>query len=69
MEVFLKCHHGNLVRDCQECELEKEQTRNVIYNSVKEQDKDKRTPIYRGCQNTGGCFCTGRCMDIIGYHE
>jgi len=65
---YLKCHHGNLVRDCRECETEKQQMKSIIYNAVKEQEKDKRIPIYRGCSN-GTCFCTGRCRDIIGYYE
>jgi len=33
---------------------------------------NKRMPVQRGCTTTsdfGGCYCDGRCKDIIGYYE
>ncbi len=25
--------------------------------------------IRRGCNNTNGCFCTGKCQEIVGWRE
>lgn len=35
-------------------------------------NKPERLLVQRGCTATSdssGCFCTGRCRDIIGYYE
>ena len=65
--TYIKCHHGNLKKDCMQCEKEKRDTN--IYDFVKKTlTEDKRTPILRGCQNEI-CFCTGKCKEIIGYQE
>ena len=76
MEIkYLKCHHGNLVRDCKECPAEKENNKLMIldyFNSKKnltKEQQDKKIPIYRGCQSVDGCFCDGHCKEIIGYYE
>ena len=66
--TYLKCHHGNELRiGCNECENEK----SSIYNGFiqKAQGKPTKIPIYRGCNNTQGCFCSGKCKEIIGYRE
>lgn len=63
--VYLKCHHGNLLKkSCQKCEEEKQKIN--IYKSTLIDQKDTRTPIYRECPNKL-CFCTGACHEIIGY--
>ena len=72
---YLKCHHGNELRfGCHKCEAEKRDIKKSFYTAFKEQEKDKRIPILRGCpvleQGGGGqCFCTGRCNDIVGYYK
>lgn len=65
---YTKCHHGVEVRfHCHECEDEKNR---LFQSAVKaSQEPPKRIPIYRGCQAQGGCFCTGRCKDIVGYRD
>lgn len=46
-----------------------------MYKTEKEQledilKKEIRVPIYRDCPNEGSpCFCTGHCMDIIGWED
>jgi hypothetical protein len=30
---------------------------------------ENKVPIYKGCDNKFGCFCTGGCQEIIGYRE
>ncbi len=68
--VYLKCSHGNLVKDCLQCAIEKDQVKQLVYDRIKE-NKDTRTPILRGCTAAehGGCFCTGRCQEIVGYQD
>lgn len=33
------------------------------------QNKKNKVEVTRGCNAIGGCFCTGRCNDVIGYWE
>lgn len=37
--------------------------------TVQDIDSSKKIPVERGCaaSKQGGCFCTGRCHDIVGY--
>ena len=73
--TYLKCIHGNDKRfGCQQCEADKQLYFGGIGYAAKNKfDKPKETkiPIYRGCGvgDGGQCFCTGRCKEIIGYHE
>lgn len=71
--TYLDCPHGNKLKDCFQCEAEKSQRTNAIADFIKEAKEDKRIPIYRGCKAAlpefGGCMCTGRCKEIIGYQE
>lgn len=68
----LKCSHGtSLTEHCSQCDQAKINVMN-IYNRLADENKDdKRTPILRGCMASqqGGCFCTGRCNEVIGYVE
>ena len=27
-----------------------------------------KIPVERGCNNKDGCFCTGKCKEVIGYY-
>jgi hypothetical protein len=67
--VYTKCHHGNLVKDCLLCQEEKQKYKSLL-SQHQATEKDKRIPIYRGCSSgSSGCFCSGRCKEIIGYYE
>jgi len=41
----------------------------IIDRIIFDKKEDNRIPILRGCMAAqhGGCFCTGRCNEIIGY--
>lgn len=68
--TYLKCPHGKELRSliaCRECEKAKQATTILFDNNFP--STPKRTPIYRGCNSIGGCFCSGRCKEIIGYEE
>ena len=70
--TYIKCHHGNLIKDCRECEEEKQEAKSKIFEAAKVKEKSVRIPITRGCPNTtngGACFCTGKCQEVIGYYE
>ena len=28
-----------------------------------------KIPVERGCNNKDGCFCTGKCKEVIGYYQ
>lgn len=34
---------------------------------ITQKDLKGKIPIHRGCNATDGCFCTGRCKEVIGY--
>lgn len=66
---WLKCPHGNFKKDgtCFQCEQQR-------YDYLKQASQSKLEPpskiaIKRGCQNKDGCFCTGKCNEIIGYRD
>lgn len=69
--TYLKCKHNNLVKDCLQCKIEKQNNTALIYDALKTIEEDKRIPIYRGCSaaEQGGCFCTGACREIVGYQD
>lgn len=54
-----------------------DQEQNPIYDFKKEvmdrllEQTKNRVPIRKGCPNAGvsGCFCTGRCQEIIGWRD
>lgn len=69
--TYLKCSHGVEKRSfmpCQQCEKEQSELFKGIARTIQE---DKRIPILRGCSaaESGGCYCTGKCKEVIGYHE
>ncbi len=68
--VWEKCHHGVEKRHyCHQC---KDEQRNFLYQITKQTTTGpRRIPIKRGCEaaSQGGCFCTGRCNEIVGYRD
>lgn len=66
---WVKCHHGVELRNgrCHKCEEEK----NKMFQQFKQSESKPPTkiPIYRGCNAKDGCFCSGRCREIIGYRN
>jgi hypothetical protein len=34
---------------------------------ITQNDLNDKIPIHRGCKAPNGCFCTGKCKEIIGY--
>lgn len=70
--TYIECKHGNLFKDCLQCENDKNEKLSIINDLMEDHKKDKRVPILRGCSAAeygGGCFCTGRCKEIIGYRD
>ncbi len=59
------CFTGN----CSVCGLRREQGNISLNDFNMEVLKDTRTPIYKGCRNKNGCFCSGECKIIIGYEQ
>lgn len=33
------------------------------------EEKSNKVPIRRGCNANGGCFCSGKCQEIIGWRD
>lgn len=67
---FLICHHGVDKRHfCSECHDERQRFESTLRQHITNPEPPKRIPIYRGCNANGGCFCTGRCREIIGYRD
>lgn len=67
--VWEKCHHGIEKRHgCLQCEEEKRKFLKSVFER-KAPFAQKRIPILRGCNSKDGCFCTGRCNEVIGYRD
>lgn len=65
---WVKCHHGIEKRaGCPLCEKEKSEWFRKLSDDSKK--KPTRVPIYRGCSAREGCFCSGKCKEIVGYRD
>ena len=61
------CQHGILKSNyCPQCQ---NQLNDFMTSAREVHAAPTRIPIRRGCKAQGGCFCTGRCQDIIGYRD
>lgn len=71
-ELETECRHKrplSIIDPCPDCKKEQEGAKGLVYEAIEKQKEDKRIPIYRGCQAQGGCFCSGKCKEIIGYED
>jgi len=46
-----------------------QENKNYIYDKMKSLANDDKVPIRRGCNVEGGCFCSGKCQEIVGWRD